>query len=57
KQVQDKWVPYIAVSAPIIAYFISQNSQKLLWGYKFGFEVLILNGLLMFTGLYLIRKK
>ncbi|MFC0262716.1 sodium:solute symporter [Fontibacter flavus] len=56
-QVKDKWVPYIAVAAPLIAYLISQNSEKLLWGYKFGFEVLILNGLLMFTGLYLIRKK
>ena len=55
--VRDKYVPYLAVAAPLIAFAISQNSQQLLWGYKFGFEVLILNGLLMFTGLYLIRKK
>jgi SSS family transporter len=56
-QVKDKWVPYLAVAAPLIAYVISKNSQKWLWGYKFGFEVLILNGLLMFFGLYLLRKK
>lgn len=56
-QVQDRWVPYIAVAAPVLAYIISSNSEALLWGYKFGFEVLILNGLLMFTGLYLLRKK
>ena len=56
-QVNDRWVPYFAVAAPIIAYLISSNSEALLWGYKFGFEVLILNGMLMFTGLYLIRKK
>ncbi len=55
--VRDKYVPYLAVAAPLITFAISQNSQQLLWGYKFGFEVLILNGLLMFTGLYLIRKK
>jgi hypothetical protein len=56
-QVRDRWVPYIAVAAPVLAYIISSNSEALLWGYKFGFEVLILNGLLMFTGLYLLRKK
>lgn len=55
--VRDKYVPSLAVAAPLIAFAISQNSQQLLWGYKFGFEVLILNGLLMFSGLYLIRKK
>lgn len=56
-KVKDKFVPYLAVSAPIVAFLISDNSQKFLWGYKFGFEVLILNGILMFTGLCLIRKK
>lgn len=56
-QVKDKWVPYLAVAAPLIAYIISKNSQEWLWGYKFGFEVLILNGLLMFFGLYLARKR
>lgn len=56
-QVKDKWVPYLAVAAPLIAYIISKNSQEWLWGYKFGFEVLILNGLLMFLGLYLVRKR
>jgi Na+/proline symporter len=56
-QVKDKLVPYLAVAAPVLAYIISKNSEKLLWGYKFGFEILILNGLLMFTGLYLLRKR
>ncbi|MCH6198505.1 sodium:solute symporter [Aquiflexum sp. LQ15W] len=56
-QVRDKFVPYLALTAPLLTFIISQNSQQLLWGYKFGFEALILNGLLMFTGLYLVRKK
>ncbi len=55
--VKDRFVPYIAVAAPIITFIISQNSEKWLWGYKFGFEALILNGALMFLGLYLLRKK
>lgn len=56
-QVKDKYVPYFAVAAPLLAFLISENSEALLFGYKFGFEVLILNGLLMFWGLYLVRKK
>ena len=57
KPVIDKYVPYLAVLSPVLTYLISLNSEALLWGYKFGFEVLILNGLIMFTGLLLISKK
>ena len=57
KQVMDKYVPVIAILSPVLAYLISLNSEKLFWGYKFGFEVLILNGLLMFIGLLLISRK
>jgi Na+/proline symporter len=56
-KVKDRFVPYIAAAAPIITYVISQNSEKWLWGYKFGFEALILNGALMFLGLFLLHKK
>ncbi|MBW3468914.1 sodium:solute symporter [Arthrospiribacter ruber] len=56
-KVKDKFVPYLGISAPVLAFLISQNSERLFWGYKFGFEVLILNGLLMFLALYLVREK
>lgn len=56
-KVRDQWVPYLAVLAPLLTFAIAFNSERLLWGYKFGFEALILNGLLMFLGLYLLRKK
>ena len=57
KLVIDKYVPVIAVLSPVLAYIISLNSEWLFWGYKFGFEVLILNGLLMFIGLMIISRK
>ncbi|GAB3656940.1 sodium:solute symporter [Echinicola sediminis] len=57
RKVRDKVVPFIAVSAPLIAYVLSANSESWLWGYKFGFEILILNGGLMFLGLLLWSKK
>jgi hypothetical protein len=57
RKVNDKWVPLIGVSAPVICYFISKYSEEILFGYKFGFELLILNGLITMLGLLLISKK
>ncbi|MBN2482287.1 MAG: sodium:solute symporter [Bacteroidales bacterium] len=54
---RDRIVPYIAVLSPVICYFLDRNSEQLLGGYVFGFELLIINGLLVFTGLFLFRKK
>lgn len=55
--VKDKRVPFLAVLAPLISFVINLNSEAWFNGYKFGFELLILNGLLMFVGLFLIRTK
>jgi len=57
RRIQDKYVPYIAVFAPVITFFINKNSQDLFAGYQFGFELLLINGLLMFLGLLLISIK
>ena len=56
-QVKDKWVPFLAVSSPINSYLINIYSVELLNGYKFGFELLIVNGLITFLGLYLLKQK
>jgi len=55
-QIKDSLVPYIAISAPILTYIFSQYSSTIIPGYNMGFEVLILNGLLTFIGLMMIRK-
>jgi Na+/proline symporter len=55
--VKDKYVPYVAVSSPILCYLLSEFSVELLNGYKFGFELLIINGLITFIGLLLLRRK
>ena len=56
-QVKDKWVPIICIISPVICYTLNAFSKELLNGYKFGFEMIILNGLITFIGLWLIRKK
>lgn len=56
-KVDDIMVPVIAGISPVICYFLSANSQFLLFGYKFGFELLILNGAITFAMLYFTRIK
>lgn len=53
--VKDKVVPYLAVLSPVICYILSSNSVEWFNGYKFGFELLILNGLIMFLGMLLFN--
>ncbi|MHB9054574.1 MAG: sodium:solute symporter [Paludibacteraceae bacterium] len=51
----DRIVPYIAVLSPVICYLLNLISKKY-WGYAFGYELLMLNGLITFAGLYFIRQ-
>jgi Na+/proline symporter len=55
--IKDKSAPFICTAAPIICYFLDRYSEQLFAGYRFGFEILIVNGLLVFLGLYLTREK
>lgn len=57
KKLIDKYIPIIAIAAPVLSYILSSNSDYLLNGYKFGFELLIVNGLITFAGLLLIQEK
>lgn len=57
RQSKDKWVPWIAILSPLISYLISSRSEIWFNGYKFGFEILIVNGLIMFISLILISTK
>ena len=55
--IRDKWVPLIVIISPVICYVISIFSEHLLFGYRFGFELLIMNGALTFAGLWIVKKK
>lgn len=55
-QVTDRWVPYFAILSPILCYALDVLAQQL-WGYHFGYELLMLNGAFTFAGLYVTRKK
>ena len=47
----DRAVPFIAVAAPVLCGLLDWASRHW-WGYAFGYELLMLNGLLTFAGLW-----
>ena len=49
---QDALVPYIAVVSPLLCFALDNVAQEV-WGYKFGYELLMINGVLTFAGLCL----
>ena len=52
QQPDDRLVPYICVASPLICYALDTATQYI-WDYHFGYELLMLNGLLTFFGLWL----
>ena len=49
---RDGWIPWICVLSPLLCLVLSANAQR--WfGFEIGFELLIINAALTFTGLLL----
>ncbi len=53
RKVVDEYAPYVCIAAPILTFILNRYSDVLLFGYKFGFELLLVNGLLTFLGLFI----
>ena len=52
RHARDSWVPCIAILSPVVCYVVKLYSP--VWfGYHFGFELLLLNGLITFLLLWL----
>lgn len=54
RQVRDKLVPLVCVLSPVLSYFISASATTWFEGYKIGIEILVINGLITFIGLWLV---
>jgi Na+/proline symporter len=57
RKVNDRLTPVIAIASPLVCFFLSKYSQVLFNGYKFGFELLLLNGFLTYAGLLAFSRK
>ena len=62
-QIEDKKVLWISlfsvfiISLPKILFYVGWVASENLWGYKFGYELLPLNGLITFSLLILLGRK
>lgn len=56
RAVADRWVPYIAVASPVICWVI-ESLTTALTTYRFGYELLMLNGALTFAGLWAVSRR
>lgn len=56
RRVNDKLVPYICIASPVICLTLDTIMQQAA-DYKFGYELLMLNGGITFLGLYLTSFK
>ena len=54
KQVRDRWVPIVALLSPVLCFILQSNSERWFGGYTFSYEILLINALLTFLGLYLL---
>ena len=57
KKVNDKLVPIICLLSPLLTYLINESSKIMFSGYVFDNELIIVNGLFTYVGLYLTSSK
>ena len=55
-KLNEKWVILVSLLSVVLTYILNQFAPIWLNGYSFGYDILLLNGIFMFTGLLIIRK-
>jgi len=56
RTLQDRLVPVVTVGAPILCALLEYHQHALLGSYRLGLELLIVNGALVFAGLFAISR-
>ncbi len=57
RSLTDRWVPFVAVLAPVAAYIDKLIIEWIFSNYEMGFEFLIMNGIYTFLGLWIISQR
>jgi len=58
RKVRDKWVPLVAVISPLVCLVLQANAERWFGGYKYSYELILINAALTFLGLcLLVRRK
>lgn len=54
--VRDRYVPWVCIASPFVCFAIDTIAQQM-YDYRFGYELLMLNGILTFVGLMALKRK
>lgn len=57
RELQSKWVPWICLLAPMLCFLLQMRLASFTTGYQIGIEMLVINGMVTYGGLWLISKK
>lgn len=56
RQVMDRWVPWVVLAAPSLCWLIEAQQAALFGHWRWGLELLVLNGALTFAGLWIASR-
>jgi Na+/proline symporter len=54
---KTKWIPIVSLITPLFVYTLTCFAPRILWGYQFGLELIIVNGLVMFGLLLAVSER
>jgi Na+/proline symporter len=57
RTLNDRLVPLVTIGAPVLCAILEFNQHYLLGNYRLGLELLIINGLFVYTGLFAISER
>lgn len=56
RTVKDRFIPVVALVSPLLCYILQSNSEAWFGGYKFSYELLIMNAAFTFIGALLLSN-
>ena len=57
RTVRDSLVPVVTIAAPMLCLLLDRFSEAWLGGYRFGFEVIIINAIITIVGMFIISRR
>jgi hypothetical protein len=56
RSLKNKWVPLVCILSPILCFFLDKYQEYIFGRFHIGLELLLINGIFTFVGLFLISK-
>jgi Na+/proline symporter len=57
RSLRSDWVPVVCILAPVLCFFLDKYQEKLFGNFHIGLELLLINGIFTFVGLWVISRQ